>query len=96
MSWVFPALFHNGEYENEYLRIVCYKKGTTHIHFKRMDLLEKLNFFVAKEKMWLPSDEDLGKSKEAVNVYRDIETIIFEESEPPARGEIFLCLPSFV
>ena len=40
--------------ETKYMRITCYKKGTTHIVFKNLELLKKLNIFAGQKKNWLP------------------------------------------
>jgi phospholipid N-methyltransferase len=40
--------------ETRYFFIDFYKKGTTHLTFKNMDLLHKFNLVAAKSKMWLP------------------------------------------
>ncbi|MGE3419512.1 MAG: DUF4942 domain-containing protein [Bradyrhizobium sp.] len=36
------------EFETEYLRVKWFKKGSAHIEFKRMDLVEKMNGIIAK------------------------------------------------
>lgn len=38
----------------KYFYITFYKKGTCHIEFKNIDLLQKFNLFAGKSKMWLP------------------------------------------
>lgn len=40
--------------ETKYMRVTCYKKGTTHIVFKDLELLKKLNIFAGRKKNWLP------------------------------------------
>lgn len=40
--------------ECKYFKIDLFKKGTTHIKFTNMDLVEKLNIYAAKNKNWLP------------------------------------------
>ena len=44
-----------------YFTATFYKKGTTHIKFKDLDLLEKFNLFGSQKKGWLPPD--FGKTK---------------------------------
>jgi phospholipid N-methyltransferase len=48
---------HYGEtkkIDTKYFLVTFYKKGTTHIEFKNMNLLKKFNLFAGKSKMWLP------------------------------------------
>ena len=40
--------------ETKYFFCTFYKKGTAHLLFKDMDLLEKFNMFAAQRKGWLP------------------------------------------
>lgn len=40
--------------ELKYFLVTFYKKGTTHIEFKDMDLLQKFNLFGSQRKGWLP------------------------------------------
>ena len=40
--------------ECKYFKVDMFKKGTTHIKFTNMDLVEKLNIYAAKNKSWLP------------------------------------------
>ncbi len=40
--------------ECKYFSIDIYKKGTTHIKFTDMDLVQKLNIYAARNKNWLP------------------------------------------
>lgn len=42
--------------ECKYFKIDIFKKGTTHIKFTNMDLVEKLNIYAARNKNWLPPD----------------------------------------
>lgn len=44
-----------------YFTATFYKKGTTHIKFKDLDLLEKFNLFGSQKKGWLPPE--FGKTK---------------------------------
>ena len=52
--------------ETKYFFVTFYKKGTAHLVFKDMALLEKFNMFAAQRKGWLPPD--YGKKH-----YRDME-----------------------
>jgi len=52
--------------ETKYFYLTFYKKGTTHIEFKNLDLLAKFNMFAARGKNWLPPS--FGKKK-----YRDLD-----------------------
>lgn len=47
--------------ELKYFYITFYKKGTTHIEFKNMELLHKFNLFGSQRKGWLPPS--YGKTK---------------------------------
>ena len=38
----------------KYFKVSIYKKGTAHIEFTDLDVLEKFNIFAAMEKKWLP------------------------------------------
>lgn len=40
--------------ETEHLILTFYKKGTCHLKFKNLDLLEKFNLFASQRKGWLP------------------------------------------
>lgn len=40
--------------ECKYFKVDLFKKGTTHIKFTNMDLVEKLNIYAARNKKWLP------------------------------------------
>jgi len=40
--------------ECKYFTVSLYKKGTTHIKFKNMALVDKLNIYAARNRMWLP------------------------------------------
>jgi hypothetical protein len=39
---------HESETENDYMRVKWFKKGTGHIFFKRLDLVDKMNLILAK------------------------------------------------
>lgn len=40
--------------DTKYFTVTIYKKGTAHLVFKDMDLLEKFNMFASQRKGWLP------------------------------------------
>lgn len=40
--------------DTKYFTVTFYKKGTAHLVFKDMELLEKFNLFAARSKNWLP------------------------------------------
>ena len=40
--------------ECKYFKIDIYKKGTTHIKFTNMDLVDRLNIYAARKRNWLP------------------------------------------
>jgi hypothetical protein len=40
----------------KYFNVTFYKKGTMHITFTNLDLLEKFNIYAAKNRRWLPPD----------------------------------------
>lgn len=40
----------------KYFDVTFYKKGTMHITFTNLELLEKFNIYAAKNRMWLPPD----------------------------------------
>lgn len=40
--------------DTQFFAVTFFKKGTCHLEFKNMDLLQKFNLYAAKSKMWLP------------------------------------------
>lgn len=44
----------NYRIDTKYFKAVMYKKGTVHLEFKDMELLQKFNLFAAQNKKWLP------------------------------------------
>jgi hypothetical protein len=40
--------------ESSFFAVTFYKKGTCHVKFRRIDLLNRLNIFGAQRKQWLP------------------------------------------
>jgi len=55
---------NNGQTRNiqlKYFRVDLYKKGTTHIKFDNIDLVDRMNIYCGKNKNWLPPN--YGKTK---------------------------------
>ena len=56
----------------KYFTVTFYKKGTVHITFNNLDLLEKFNIYAAKNRCWLPPDygkkqyKDMNQEEKAV------------------------------
>ena len=42
--------------ECKYFKVTFYKKGTVHIVFTNLELLEKFKIYAAKNRRWLPPD----------------------------------------
>lgn len=61
--------------ECKYFTVTFYKKGTVHITFKNLDLLEKFNIYAAKNRRWLPPD--YGK-KQYKNMTREEQSVVDE------------------
>lgn len=59
-----------GEFENDVLRFKLFKKGTIHIWFKNLELLNRFNFIVGQEFNWLPTDDEIKTSKKAQDFIR--------------------------
>lgn len=51
-----------GIYEGDYIKVQLFLKGTAHIWFSRVDLLDQLNTFVGRKRNWLP-DESTSKTE---------------------------------
>ena len=49
--------------DTKYFTVTFFKKGTAHLVFKDMELLEKFNLFAGQKKGWLPPN--YGKKKYA-------------------------------
>jgi hypothetical protein len=75
----YKSIFENNSYQGtgDYLDITAYKKGTTHIVFKRLDLLDQFNLFVGKKKNWIPDPSELKTDKDKEE-YNNIKKEIFE------------------
>ena len=75
----YKSIFQNGTYQGtgDYFDITAYKKGTTHIVFKRLDLLDQFNLFVGKKKNWIPDPSELKTDKDKEE-YNNIKKEIFE------------------
>lgn len=54
-----------GEFENELFRFKIFNKGTVHIWFKDLQLLEKFNVMCGQHFNWIPTDDEIINSKEA-------------------------------
>lgn len=58
--------------ECKFFKVTFYKKGTVHITFTNLDLLEKFNIYAAQNKKWLPPDygkkpyNNMSESEKAV------------------------------
>ena len=74
IDWYSPEA---GVHEGEYFKCQIYIKGTMHIWFKRLDLLDKFNIFVGKKKNWLPDDNETVKryQKDIVQHYKASDTV---------------------
>ncbi|QVK19728.1 DUF4942 domain-containing protein (plasmid) [Mycoplasmatota bacterium] len=88
---IFNLKVKYNEVENEYIHIKAHKKGTVHIRFKRLDLLDRFNFYVGKKKNWLPNDEDKQYYK---TEYQQMKKEIFEYYKPHQEPNIALALPN--
>lgn len=53
------------EFENNLIHFKQFKKGTCHVWFKDLELLDKLNFLVGQQKNWLPTEDEIKDNKEA-------------------------------
>lgn len=54
-----------GEFENEVFRFKIFKKGTVHIWFKDLELLEQFNLICGQEKNWVPDHNEIRRNPEA-------------------------------
>jgi len=59
-----------------FFRIKFHKKGTAHIWFQDMDLLDKFNIFGSQRKGWLPPEESAKLREERDMAIRDREYVI--------------------
>lgn len=55
----------NQEFENDSLRFKMFLKGTVHIWFKDLELLNKLNYLCGQHFNWIPSDAEQEESEQA-------------------------------
>lgn len=53
------------EFENDTLRFKMFLKGTVHIWFKDLDLLNKLNYLCGQHFNWIPSEDEQKQDKKA-------------------------------
>lgn len=59
-------------FENELLKFKVFKKGTIHIWFKDLDLLNRLNLVAGQFFNWLPTDEEIKTDKNARAFVKEI------------------------
>jgi len=55
----------NQEFENDTLRFKMFLKGTVHIWFKDLELLNKLNYLCGQHFNWIPSEDEQAEDKKA-------------------------------
>lgn len=74
-----PVHKGEGKYENGNFIIKCYKKGTIHITFKDLNLLDRFNIFCGQESGMLPTDYECKNDKVAMifmnNEFRNYKTM---------------------
>ena len=58
--------------DTKYFKATFYKKGTAHLVFKDMDLLEKFNMFASRKKGWLPPDYGRKRYKDMSSEEREV------------------------
>ena len=71
--------------ECKYFTVTFYKKGTVHITFKNLDLLEKFNIYAAKNRRWLPPD--YGK-KQYKNMTEEEQSVVDEFQGEKAYNKV--------
>lgn len=71
--------------ECKYFTVTFYKKGTVHITFKNLDLLEKFNIYAAKNRRWLPPD--YGK-KQYKNMTQEEQAVVDEFQGEKAYNKV--------
>lgn len=54
-----------GEFENDTIRFKMFGKGTIHIWFKDLDLLERFNILCGQHFNWIPQDDEIKNNTEA-------------------------------
>ena len=90
----------NGKTRNiplKYFDVDLYKKGTTHIKYRDMDLIDKMNIYAARNKNWLPPNygktvysEMTTEEKEVVESFQGAEAY----AKVMARPDFFLSEPT--
>ena len=90
----------NGKTRNiplKYFDVDLYKKGTTHIKYRDMDLIDKMNIYAARNKNWLPPNygrttysEMTTEEKEVVESFQGAEAY----AKVMARSDFFLSEPT--
>jgi len=58
--------------ELRYFTVDLYKKGTTHIKYKDMDLIDKFNIYAARNRNWLPPNYGRSTYKEMTDEERAV------------------------
>ncbi|EAC5148261.1 DUF4942 domain-containing protein [Listeria monocytogenes] len=53
------------EFENDVYRFKVFKKGTVHIWFKDLALLDRFNYICGQHFNWVPADEEIKRNKKA-------------------------------
>lgn len=53
------------EFENDVYRFKVFKKGTVHIWFKDIALLDRFNYICGQHFNWVPADEEIKRDKKA-------------------------------
>lgn len=71
--------------ECKYFTVTFYKKGTVHITFRNLDLLEKFNIYAAKNRRWLPPD--YGK-KQYKDMSREEQVVVDEFQGEEAYSKV--------
>ncbi|MBP2098826.1 DUF4942 domain-containing protein [Enterococcus rivorum] len=59
------TMIEYNHFENDFMRFKLFAKGTMHIWFKDLELLEKLNFVCGQHYGWIPTSEDIKNKPEA-------------------------------
>jgi len=55
----------DGTFDNPYFFIKAHKKGTVHVTFKDLDLLDRFNVFCGQELQWLPTEQEIQEDSKA-------------------------------
>ena len=81
-----------GIYECDYIKVQLFLKGTAHIWFKRVDLLDQLNMFVGRQRNWLPDEATSKAERTKYNkeVYQHYEPTVDIGAEINTSGVMLL------